>query len=105
MRVWGAASGQLLAQRVTGHLPADAINAIAISPHGDWAACGSDDGVVRIWSLRDDRRSVDWLNRSSEPVTSLAFAPDGRRLAIGSVSGRLSLVEINRDGRMGRAIH
>eukprot|EP00667_Euglena_gracilis_P024912 EG_transcript_28933 len=58
------------------------VNAVAFSPDGNSVATGSDDAVVRIWSL--DGHMVRDLRGHEKAVTSLAYSPDNRLLASGS---------------------
>jgi WD40 repeat protein/serine/threonine protein kinase len=70
--------------------------AMALSPDGRILAAGGSDGIVRLWNLLDDRLYGDLaidrpdpaesprrVGLASTTVTSLAFGPDGRTLAVG----------------------
>ncbi|HEU5056932.1 MAG TPA: WD40 repeat domain-containing protein, partial [Kofleriaceae bacterium] len=50
---------------------------------GDLMASGARDGAVELWSASRGER-LRSLARRPAPVTSLAFSPDGRRLAVAS---------------------
>src|SRR4051794_23396939 len=69
---------------------------------GALATCGDDDPAARIWDLAagDERW---WLSLLQEPALSVAFAPDGRTLAV----GRPEAVELwdAVSGRQRRRLH
>ncbi len=60
-----------------------AIQAIAFSPDGTKLASGGLDGTIYMWDLSqpDRPRLLFATERESLPITSLQFAPGGRRLA------------------------
>src|SRR5439155_26895628 len=60
-----------------------AVLGLAFAPDGGaLATCGDDDPAARVWDLAagDERW---WLSLLQEPALSLAFAPNGRTLAVG----------------------
>src|SRR5262249_42434179 len=61
-----------------------AVNSIAISPDSRELAAGCENGVVVVWTL-PDAHVLKTLEGFTKPVQSLAFAPDGKSLAV--VSG------------------
>jgi RNA polymerase sigma factor (sigma-70 family) len=97
--LWDAATGREL-RRFVGH--AGVIEALAISPDGKTLATGARDGTVRLWeaatgrqqgqfprklALRPDFERLPGLPPAQQRgILSLAFAPDGRALAV-SASG------------------
>ena len=60
--------------------PAGRINSVAWSPEGERLACGSQDGVVRVYEREGWRLSRAWTGHTSG-VTSVCWSPDGRWLA------------------------
>lgn len=57
-------------------------NALAFSPDGALLAAGGSDDVVRLWEV-ESARERESLHTGSNNVRSIAFSPDGRRLALG----------------------
>jgi WD40 repeat protein len=88
VRVWEVTSGKQV-RSFQGHMK-DVI-AVAVRPDGRQIASASDDGAIRLWDLNpsDEHRALDpetgkleaTLTGHAAPVTSLAFFPDGNRLA------------------------
>lgn len=94
------------ASRVLGTHPGGA-TAVSITPEGDLAASGGQDGLVHVWELPSGK--LRWTSRENEkgPIHALKISPDGRRLASvgedGSVrvwdlaTGRSIFMHIDRD--------
>ncbi|MFO0796501.1 MAG: sigma-70 family RNA polymerase sigma factor [Gemmataceae bacterium] len=82
--LWDAAGRKELA-RVTGAGP------VALSPDGSRLAAVSG-AEVRVWSADGAARAV---LRHSGPVTGLAFAPDGRTLAVATTDVPVTLWAVN----------
>jgi WD40 repeat protein/tRNA A-37 threonylcarbamoyl transferase component Bud32 len=78
--VWDAAAGKVV-KRLAGH--AGQVTAAAISPDGKFAATGGEDGGVRVWSLDGDATAPTAEAAVKHWVFALAFAADGRAVAVG----------------------
>src|SRR5262249_52374693 len=62
------------------------------SPDGKFLAAGSEDGVVRLWAVREGGLiSSQRLEGHSGAILSLAFSPDNKLLASGSRDNTLRL--------------
>ncbi|MEC3917970.1 WD40 repeat domain-containing serine/threonine protein kinase [Nocardia sp. CDC160] len=89
VRLWNVAARQPDGQPLTGHT--DMIETLAFSPDGALLASAGYDNTIRLWNLRTrqadgppltDGVVKDLLRRSTwEPLNSIAFSPDGSRLA------------------------
>jgi len=58
----------------------DSVTSVSISSNGRWIAAGSWDGSIHLNSLIDD---TEFTLPIGDRVNSLAFSPDGNRLAVG----------------------
>jgi WD40 repeat protein/tRNA A-37 threonylcarbamoyl transferase component Bud32 len=85
IRVWDAATGELT-QTMRGH--AGAVRGLAYNPKGQLASVG-DDKAVRLW----DRVGQELLalRGHTEPIRTVAFSPDGHRLASASDDGTIKV--------------
>jgi WD40 repeat protein len=101
VRVWNAVDGQELhGLYLDAQLP---MNAIGFTPTGSLLAVGGNDGVVRIWNglVCNKQKTrpfglqcLDMPQRllaSANGIRTLAWSPDARLLAVGSVDGILTL--------------
>jgi len=72
--VWNLETGRLVSRlEQTGR--AGSLSALAVSPDGSWAASGTRDGELRLWSIPDQRCALS-VNGHQGAVTSIALAPD-----------------------------
>ncbi len=90
LRVSDTASGAVLFE-IEGALP------LALSADGRYLAgvmLGSGDAPApRIWSLVDGRELASWQAKKGWPVDSMAFSPDGLRVAVHFADDALELRE------------
>lgn len=76
--------------RVLGRQPGG-VTSVAFGPSSGLCAAGCSDGSIRLWTVPEfeQRRSFE----IGSPVVSLAFSPDGRRIAA-CAAGRLSVWDV-----------
>src|SRR5262249_51729524 len=58
------------------------VSFLAFAPNGNTLASGSIDGVVKLWNVTDLKAAMYDISMLDKPITSLAFSPDGKRLAL-----------------------
>jgi WD40 repeat protein len=75
------------------------ITSLSWSSNGQWLASGSDDGIVRIWDVPMKRQIASYNQEDNQhvPVLSVAWAPDGKRLASTGMDGWVIVVTIDND--------
>lgn len=73
----------------------DRITALAFQPGGDLLATVARDGLVLLWQPGDDDLPIGGTAFDA-PVSALAWAPDGHRLAIGGADGTAAVLELER---------
>lgn len=90
---WGDAWRVVLWNTVTGEVPhaldlEREVTALAPSPDGRLCAVASADGAVRLWEI-ESGATVDVIDlaASLDSATTLAFAPDGAALLVGTRRG------------------
>lgn len=85
VKIWDAASGQLLATLV-GHR--DMVFCVVFSPDGKTLVTAGNDADLRLWDVETWQPKAI-LKRRGGPVRSLAVSPDGKFLAVGSLNVQL----------------
>jgi WD40 repeat protein len=98
-RIWDAGTGQEVLQ-FAGHT--GAVNQVAWSPDGSLIATAGDDGAIWLWDGGSgEQRSVIQVAPAGGSITSselivysLAWSPDGSRIASGSGDGCIRLWEV-----------
>lgn len=67
-----------------------AVNSIALSPDGNTIATGGNDGLIRLWSLKDGK-AVNIPLEHGSAIAFLEFAPGGQELVVLSQDGTCKL--------------
>lgn len=83
-KVWDIESGALLVDIPAPSFVAD----VAFSPDGNVLAAASGDGIIRLWDVATGTLHRE-LHGHVGAVLSIAFSPDGSRLASGGTDARL----------------
>ncbi|TEB23448.1 WD40 repeat-like protein [Coprinellus micaceus] len=73
---------------------------LAISPNGNTAAAGSDDGILQLWDVQSGHTVGEPMKGHTSSVTSVCFSPDGSKIASGSWDESIRLW----DAKSGRAV-
>jgi RNA polymerase sigma factor (sigma-70 family) len=87
VRLWHIASAKQAAA-FEGHTAA--ILAVAIAPDGKTVASGGLDGTARLWDVATGKEAQKFTAEpGGEGVTGVAFAPDGKQLAVSTTTSRV----------------
>jgi WD40 repeat protein len=83
-----------------------AVDSVAFSPNGHSLVSGDADGTIRVWDVATRRQMGAPLTGHTSYVSSVAFSPDGGKLASGSGSpdGTIRLWNMVTHKQIGRAI-
>lgn len=74
------------------------VYAVRIHPAGRWLATGSADWTLRLWDLTSGT-SVQKLTTFEDTVFSVAWTPDGKRLAAGTGGGQIHVLGLAQAAR------
>jgi WD40 repeat protein len=95
IRLWDTVSGRGLGV-LSGYL--DIVLCVAFSPDGKILASGSGngDGSLRLWDVAHRTLLGQPLTTKRSGIYSVAFSPDGRRLAVGAGDGSIEMWDLAR---------
>ncbi len=68
------------------------INAIALSPDGNLLAGAGDNGTLYLWDVKNDF-ALKEVPRLGNPLTSVEFGPEGRRIVTGDIVGIVKIYD------------
>ena len=78
--VWDADTGRKL-QNLWGHTKSVHAVSFSPSPGSEKIATASVDGLIKLWGAESGQELATFRKSSTGPIWSLAFRPDGKRLA------------------------
>jgi WD40 repeat protein len=70
------------------------VKSVAFSPDGKYLASGSNDMMVKLWSVESQKELTTLLGHK-DSVFSVAFSPDGKYLASGSDDNTVKLWSVH----------
>src|SRR5262245_44308393 len=85
IKVWNAKTGELVHKLGGESGPTKITRTVAVSLDSKFIAAGGDDGIVRVWEISTDKLTLAWIGHR-DMISSVAFSPDGKRLAAGSTT-------------------
>src|SRR5262249_40275805 len=85
VRFWDAASGEET-RRFRGH--AGIVRGLGFSPDGRRLVSAGGDNMVKLWDTATGQEVLTLLGGRSEAWISVAFSPDGSRIAVATSSDR-----------------
>ncbi len=88
LRLWDPATGALRAELQEHTGP---VQACAVSPDLRYVVSASEDRFVMIWDLVSGKRLAEYW--AGNPVLSVSWHPESRRVAVGDAMGMLHLLE------------
>ena len=80
VRIWNVRTGN---RPDTRGSPAERIDGVAFSPNGELLASAEWDGGLRLWAVEGSKAPVATLRGDRNPLFTVAFSPDGARVAAG----------------------
>ncbi|KAG2049469.1 WD40 repeat-like protein [Suillus hirtellus] len=80
------------------------IHAMAVSPKQTEVVTGSQDGRIRLWTVKTGKRTKRSRQAHSLTVLSVCWSPDGLNIASGSEDGTTFIWDTNQDDMVGHPI-
>lgn len=89
LRMWDVGTGRQIGGPLGEHT--GQVKVLAFSRDGRRLASGSDDGTVQLWNAQDATpRGEPLRTGDDDPLSSVAFSPDGRTVAAGGLGAMLN---------------
>jgi WD40 repeat protein len=93
VRFWNLGEGTSWGEQMESLPHSGHLFSIALSPDSRWLGVGGVDGLT-LWKRDPVTGWEPTARRAGEPCRSLASAPDGRTLAVGTESGKIHLMDV-----------
>lgn len=74
------------------------VESLTSTPDGRFVLFGADDGIIRLWDVRERRQLNDMIGHDGR-ISGLAVTPDGTHLVSGSFDGTVRAWDLSRSGR------
>ena len=96
--LWDVEKGQAIGQPLSGH--SRSVRSVVFSPDGKTLASGGDDGKIILWDVKTGdtvgEMQIEYIDpvfmvKVPSSVLSVAFSPDGKRLASGDKGKNVTL--------------
>ncbi|MFD4440522.1 TIR domain-containing protein [Nocardia sp. NPDC058519] len=91
VRLWGV-DGLEESVKLEGHLEGKVVRGAVFNSSGDLIVSGGDDGSVKLWDASDGHEIATKKISEAPKATSVAFSPDGDRIAAGDVGGTIQIL-------------
>jgi WD40 repeat protein len=95
VRIWKVGQG---GRPDTRRSPAGRIDGVAFSPTGALLATAEWDGGLRLWAFPGKKAPVATFRGDRNPLLSVAFSPDGERVAAGGTAGNVWVWDVGTHG-------
>lgn len=79
-----------------GH--SDVVDTVAVANNGNFLATASEDGTAALWDWNTHRQIQILYSDSNKKVYAVAFAPDGKQVALGLSDGTVAITDRDSPG-------
>jgi WD40 repeat protein len=103
VRIWSTQTDRQLAELSDSTVTPLTFTALAFSPRGGEIAASNLDAYTRVWSLANRHLTARLQSDLRESGYSVAFSPDGKRLATTTAAGVAEVWDVGAKARIGEA--
>lgn len=98
VRKWDAQTGKELLQYRIPASHSHSLNDVTVSPDGKTIAAAGSTSYVYLWDAETGENSRNIVaHGGTTSISSVAFSPDGTRLVIGKIDGRLYICDVGEE--------